>query len=415
MDDSLIDTLIVGAGPYGLSIAAHARAHGLNVRVIGTPMDFWQRHMPAGMLLKSEPFASNLSSPSPGSSFTDLHPGWPMGRPIPLGSFVSYGQWFAEHAVRGTEDAQVEHVEAADPGFTVTLSTGERVRALNVVIAIGVRQFAHVPDQLRSLPPELATHSVDHHDLSRFADREVTVVGAGQSALETAVLLADAGARPTVVSRKEQLAWNAVPEPDPSWASRALRGPQSGLGRGWRTWLWSEYPATTRALPDRTRQKIVKNTLGPAGSWWLRDRLDHRITLRLGERVVEADENNGRVRFSTVTSRGGIHLCQTDHIIAATGYVPDVDKVTILDPQLRRRLRLRHRSPALSRHFESSVPGLYFAGLAAAASFGPVMRFVHGSSFAAQRIADSLARRRTSTSSGAAIPPKQTDKSVAPQ
>lgn len=413
MNDSLIDTLIVGAGPYGLSIAAHAQARGLSVRVIGTPMDFWQRHMPAGMLLKSEPFASNLSSPAPGSSFLDRHPGWPMGQPIPLTQFISYGEWFAEHAVRGIEKVQVEHVQATDPGFTVTLSTGEEVRTLTVVIAIGVRQFAHVPAHLSALPRELVTHSVEHHDLSRFADRDVTVVGAGQSALETAVLLAEAGARPTVLSRKDQLAWNAVPQPDPSWLSRALRGPQSGLGRGWRTWLWSEHPTTTRALPDRTRQRIVKNTLGPAGSWWLRERMGHSVTLRLGERIVEAGACDGRVRYSTVTSHGGIHLSRTDHIIAATGYVPDIDKITILDPDLRRRLRRRHRSPALSRHFESSVPGLYFAGLTAAASFGPVMRFVHGSSFAAHRIADNLAKHRRTGSPGTAVPPVQPDKSVA--
>ncbi|MFI0451448.1 NAD(P)/FAD-dependent oxidoreductase [Actinomadura sp. 6N118] len=413
MNDSLIDTLIVGAGPYGLSIAAHAQARGLSVRVIGTPMDFWQHHMPAGMLLKSEPFASNLSSPAPGSSFLDRHPGWSMGQPIPLKQFISYGEWFAEHAVRGIEKVQVEHVQATNPGFIATLSTGEEVRTLTVVIAIGVRQFAHVPAQLSGLPRELLTHSVEHHDLSRFADREVTVVGGGQSALETAVLLAEAGARPTVLSRKDQLAWNAVPQPDPSWVSRAFRGPQSGLGRGWRTWLWSEHPATTRALPDRTRQRIVKNTMGPAGAWWLRERMGHSVTLRLGERIVEAGASNGRARFSTVTSHGGIHLSQTDHIIAATGYVPDIDKITILDPKLRRRLQLRHRSPALSRHFESSVPGLYFAGLTAAASFGPVMRFVHGSSFAAQRIAENLAKQRRTTPPKTVVPSSQADKSVA--
>ncbi|MFG2005035.1 NAD(P)-binding domain-containing protein [Spirillospora sp. NPDC048911] len=413
MHDSLIDTLIVGAGPYGLSIAAHAQAHGLDVRVIGTPMDFWQRHMPAGMLLKSEPFASNLSCPAPGSAFNDLHPGWSMGQPIPLTTFVSYGRWFAENTVRGIEEVQVDHVRATAPGFTVTLSTGEEVRTRTVVMAIGVRQFAHVPDQLSSLPAELATHSVEHHDLSRFAGRDVTVIGAGQSALETAVLLADAGARPTLISRNDQLAWNALPQLDPSLTSRIFGGPQSGLGRGWRTWLWSEHPASTRVLSEETRHRIVRTTLGPAGAWWLRERLDHRVTVRLGERVVEADVRNGRAQLSAVTSRGAIQLSQADHVIAATGYVPDIDKITILDPDLRRRLRLQHRSPDLSRHFESSVPGLYFAGLTAAASFGPVMRFVHGSSFAARRIANNLAKHRVRTPPNTAAMPAQPDETAA--
>src|SRR5213079_230240 len=51
---SACDVAIVGAGPYGLSAAAHLRAaNGLDVRVFGEPMSFWERHMPKGMLLRS--------------------------------------------------------------------------------------------------------------------------------------------------------------------------------------------------------------------------------------------------------------------------------------------------------------------------------------------------------------------------
>ncbi|MEU5881186.1 NAD(P)-binding domain-containing protein [Spirillospora sp. NPDC047279] len=398
MHESIIDTLVVGAGPYGLSVAAHAQGHGLSVRIIGTPMDFWQNNMPEGMLLKSEPFASNLSAPAPGGAFTDRHPGWPMGRPIPLEEFVSYGRWFAERLVVQAEPVLVEHVRAARPGYVVTLSTGEEVHARTVVVTIGVRQFAHVPDLLADLPADLVTHSVEHRDLTRFADRDVTVVGAGQSALETAALLAEAGARPTVLARTPHLAWNSVPHVDPHWTSTLLRGPQSGLGRGWRTWMWSEHPSSTRVLPNRTRQRIVRTTMGPAGSWWLRDRIDVPATICLGERVVEAKPSGDRLQVCTIDANGVVQLRQTDHLIAATGYVPDLDKITMLDRELRQSLRLRHRSPALSRHFESSLPGLYFAGLTAAASFGPVMRFVHGSSFAARRIAHHLAAHRVVSS-----------------
>ena len=58
-----VEVAIVGAGPYGLSLAAHLDAAGIQTRVFGRPMDSWRSHMPEGMLLKSDPFASNLSDP----------------------------------------------------------------------------------------------------------------------------------------------------------------------------------------------------------------------------------------------------------------------------------------------------------------------------------------------------------------
>ncbi|GLZ10155.1 hypothetical protein Acsp04_03900 [Actinomadura sp. NBRC 104425] len=392
MYDSVIDVLVVGAGPYGLSVGAYAHHAGLRVRVIGTPMDFWRNHMPAGMYLKSEPFASSLGSPVAGLTFTEYNGGWPEGLPIPLHTFVSYGQWFAEQAVPEPEPSQVLRVEG-DPGrvYTVTLSTGEEVRARAVVMAVGVGPFAHVPRRLASLPTALVTHSVVHREFDRFAGKEVVVVGAGQSALETAVLLADCGARPVVLARTPQLAWNSLPGRTGSLLQALLRGPQSGLGRGWRTWLWSERPQTVRYLPARTRRNIVKNTLGPAGAWWLRDRLDSRVGRMLGRHVVDAAPHGDRVRLIVEDRRGDRTEVRADHVIAATGYVPDVDRISALPPELRRRLRRTHTSPALDAHFQSSLPGLYFAGLTAAATFGPVMRFVHGADFAARRIVGHLA------------------------
>ncbi|GAA2435373.1 hypothetical protein GCM10010191_57520 [Actinomadura vinacea] len=400
MHDSTADALIVGAGPYGLSTAAHLGNLGLDVRVIGTPMEFWDTGMPRGMFLKSEPFASSLGAPVAGATFTDRHPGWRAGRPIPLRTFVEYGRWFAETHVPDTEDAQVVRVERDDrrDDYAVELSTGEVARARAVVLAIGVRAFAHTPAELAALPAELATHSVAHRDLSRFEGQDVAVIGAGQSALETAVLLADAGARPQVLARTQRLAWNAVPVPSPSLADRAVRGPHSGLGRGYRTWIWSEHPWATRLLPDGARRHLVRTTMGPAGAWWLRDRLDHRVHVMTGRVVTGAEEAGGKAVVATTGREGDRWEHKVDHVIAATGYIPDLDRIGILAPELRERVRLTHGSPVLGGYFDSSLPKLYFTGLAAAASFGPVMRFVHGADFTARRIAAHIAARAKSGS-----------------
>ncbi|TDB97482.1 NAD(P)-binding domain-containing protein [Actinomadura sp. 7K534] len=394
MSDSASDVVIAGAGPYGLSTAAHLQNLGLGVRIIGKPMRFWAENMPAGMYLKSEPFASSLGAPHRGMRFTDRHPDWRLGQPIPLDTFVAYGRWFAAVAIPGTESTEVVNVErGGGAGYTVTLSTGETIAARTVVAAVGVGPFAHIPDELAGLPSWLVSHSSAHHELGLFAGKEVAVVGAGQSALETAVLLADAGARPHVIARRAELDWNTVPEARRSLWKLARGGPRSGLGTGYRTWLWAEQPGLVRHLPEATRDRLVRETLPPAGSWWLRDRLDDRIRVSTGRRIAKVVEEEDGVALTTVDRAGRRLVTEVEHVIAATGFVPDVARLTMLSPELRARVTTRHGAPVLSRDFESSLQGLYFAGLAAAPTFGPVMRFVHGADFAARRIAHHIIRR----------------------
>ncbi|WUH98935.1 NAD(P)-binding domain-containing protein [Spirillospora sp. NBC_00431] len=388
MNDSACDVVIVGAGPYGLSTAAYLQNLGLDVRIIGKPMRFWDENMPRGMFLKSEPFASNLGAPHRGMRFTDRHPDWRIGEPIPLETFIDYGRWFASVVISGTEDAQVVNVErSVAGGYAVLLFTGETIATRTVVVAVGVGPFAHIPDELAGLPSWLVSHSVTHRDFGRFAGQEVAVVGAGQSALETAVLLADAGAHPHVLARRLELDWNTVPEANRSLGTKLLGGPRSGLGAGYRTWLWAERPGLVRYLPERTRQRIVRETLPPAGAWWLRDRLEGRVRVSTGRFLGKVAEQGGGVAVTTTDRTGRRLVLEADHLIAATGFVPDIGRLTLLSSDLRGRVATRFGAPVLSRDFEASVPGLYFAGLAAAATFGPVMRFVHGADFAARRIA----------------------------
>ncbi|GAA4235172.1 hypothetical protein GCM10022254_41850 [Actinomadura meridiana] len=388
MNDSACDVVIAGAGPYGLSTAAYLQNLGLGVRIIGKPMRFWDENMPTGMYLKSEPFASNLGAPQAGMGFTDRHPDWRLSDPVPRETFVDYGRWFASVVIPGTENAEVVNVEPGRPhGYVVTLSTGETIGARAVVVAVGVGPFAHIPDELAGLPSWLVSHSSAHRDLGPFAGREVAVVGAGQSALETAVLLADLGAYPHVLARRRELDWNAEPDWHRSLAARLRGGPRSGLGTGYRTWLWAERPGLVRLLPEQTRRRIVKQTLPPAGAWWLRDRLDGRVRVSTGRFLGKAAENDGGIALTTTDRAGLRRVTQVEHVIAATGYVPDLERLTMISRELRARIDSRFGSPVLTRNFEASTPGLYFAGLAAAATFGPVMRFVHGAEFAARRIA----------------------------
>jgi hypothetical protein len=393
------DLVVVGAGPYGLSVAAHAAAAGLDLRILGRPMASWRDHMPGGMYLKSEPWASNLSDPARRRTLAAYCA--PRGlraehaSPLPIGTFSSYGMWFAEQLEPRIEEVTVTAVAPLDGGFRVTTAEGEVLLARTVVLAVGVMPFVNRPEPLHGLPVQLASHSSDHGDLSGFLGLDVTVIGAGQAALETAALLAEAGARPQLLARADRINWNTLPQPLDRPRLTALRRPHSGLGTGWSSWAWSELPGTVRRLPGGLRVRIAGSALGPAGAWWLRERVEGVVPVQLGRRLLAAEPAHGGVRLEIAGPEGERQSVETGHVIAATGFVPELDRLSMLDGRLRSGLRTLPGSgaPWLDAGFESSVPGLFFAGLLTAPSFGPAMRFVHGATFTAGRLVRGVRQR----------------------
>lgn len=176
---------------------------------------------------------------------------------------------------------------------------------------------------------------------------------------------------------------------------RALRDPHSGLGTGWRSWAWSELPWAVRRLPAPTRERIAATALGPAGAWWLRERFERRVPVLLGHRLHRAVAAGERTRLGLTTAAGESVVLDTAHVIAATGFTPDLARLELLDAGLRAALGTVGGSgtPELSPGFESSWPGLFFAGLLTAPSFGPSMRFVHGAGFTAGRLVAGVRKR----------------------
>ncbi|MEV5544559.1 NAD(P)-binding domain-containing protein [Streptomyces sp. NPDC052309] len=416
----MYDLLVVGAGPYGLSIASHAAAAGLNLRVFGRPMASWRDHMPGGMFLKSEPWASNLSDPQgrwrldvycKEHGLTARH-----AEPIPVTAFAAYGLWFARHAVPEVDERTVIRVASGPGGFTVLTEDGETVHARTVALAVGVMPFIEVPTALRGLHPALVTHSSHHSDLTPFRGKDVTVIGGGQAALETAALLAEQGTRVRVLARAEGLRWNDVPPPweRPWWQS--VRSPHSGLGPGWRNWFYSERPGLFRRLPRQTRTRIAATALGPAGAWWVRDRVERAVELLPGHEVTAACAVPGGVRLDTVNREGTLRTLETEHVVAATGFRPRCDRMGMLAPELCGTLAtLPDGSPATGRDFESSHPGLFLAGLVTASGFGPAMRFVHGATFTASTLVQGVRRRLRATPARGTVPvPGSGSRSVSP-
>jgi cation diffusion facilitator CzcD-associated flavoprotein CzcO len=385
-----VDVAIVGAGPYGLSIASHLRARGIGHRIFGAPMHMWRTQMPKGMFLKSDGFASNLYAPGAGFRLSDYCasqniPYADMGLPTSRTVFADYGEAFQRRFVPHLEATDVVALEQAPPGFRLTLASGEGLSAERVVLAVGISHFAHMPRALAGLPGALVSHSSQHADLGAFSGREVIVLGAGASALDCAALLADAGASVRLVARASAIGFHNGPGTLPRPLLDRLRAPDSGLGPGWRSRLCTDAPLLFHAMPERFRLLVVRRHLGPAPGWWTRAMVRDRVDFQLGQQVRGASEAGGRVRLDLTGTDGTRRSLSADHLIAATGYHPDVQRLGFLSTALRDALKTAGDAPVLSRNF---------VGPASANSFGPVARFAFGAGFTSRRLTRHLAARR---------------------
>jgi hypothetical protein len=393
------DVAIVGAGPYGLSLAAHLRARGVDFRIFGSAMDVWLKHMPKGMFLKSEGFASCFSDPDGiftlerycrelGIRYGDV------GVPVPLETFTAYGLAFQRRFVPDLDERNVTEIAREGDGFELRLVDGERVRARQVVIAVGISHYAYVPPVLSQLPADFVSHTSSFHELDCFAGRDVTVIGAGASAVDVAGLLHIAGAKTRLVATVAELAFQAPPSHKPRTLWQRVRYPRSGLGHGWKSRLVVDFPVLFHRLPERFRRHVVQTHLGPAPCWFTREQIVGKVETVLGVRIAGAEIVDGRVRLRLTGSDGSEQALVTDHVIAGTGYRVDLDRLKFLAPPLRALIRSSHGAPVLSNEFEASVPGLYFVGVSAADSFGPLLRFAYGTKFSARRLSAHLAKRR---------------------
>lgn len=394
----ICEVAVIGAGPYGLSLAAHLRSRGIDYRIFGKPMDTWNAHMPKNMTLKSEGFASNLSSPADGSKIKDFCETQGIAYsdraiPVALSTYLNYAQSFRDRFIPDVEETMVTKLSRSADLFELMLETGERVAARNVVMAVGVTWFAWTPGVLESLPAPLVSHSYSHRNVDQFKGKEIAVVGSGSSAIDLAHLLKDSGASVRIIARREEIQFNSVPGGEERIFDR-IQKPPSTIGRGWRSYFCAEAPLLFYRLPRHLKDRAIESHMHPAAGWFMREQVEGRIPLMLGCTPIKAEAKDGRAAL-TLASSAGEETIAVDHVIAATGYQPDLDKLPFLDPALNAKIARSKHSPLVSDRFETSVPGLYATGLAAMDMFGPLLRFMVGAEFAAPRLAAHLDRGAT--------------------
>ena len=393
------EVAIIGAGPYGLSLAAHLRSAGADFRVIGHPMDAWRNHMPEGMLLKSDGFASNLYDPQgeyPLSRYCrELGIAYDDKRiRVRLDTFIDYGLAFARRFVPELTAALVQSLRRDGNGFALRLDDGSLIMAQRVVVAVGVERFKDIPEKLRRLG-EQVSHSYDHRDLSIFAGRRIAVVGAGASAIDIAGLMRDHEADVELICRADRLGFGSPPSPDDPSFWDSLRNPSSGIGPGWRSRLCTDAPLLFHIGPAPLRLLIVDKHLGPFAAFVMKEKIDGRVPVRSSCEIADAALEGGRVRLTLRGRDGTTREASYDHVVAGTGYRVDINRLEFLDEALRSEIACVENTPILSTRFQSSVRGLFFVGPVAANSFGPMLRFAYGAGFASRRIAGALKPKRS--------------------
>jgi thioredoxin reductase len=396
MTREIVDVAIIGAGPYGLSIAAHLRARNVAFRIFGTPMSSWRNNMAAGTSLKSFGFASSLYDP--GSTFTLAHycqehnlPYSDVIDPVSLETFIAYGMEFQKRFVPNLEQTDITSLRRSPDGFTLTTQTGEILSARRVILAVGITYFDNVPPIFAGLPEEFVTHSSQHTEVSKFSGQTVAVLGGGASAADLAGLLQENGADTHIIARRSSLHFHDPPGPEPRPIFQRIVMPRSGLGQGWPPRLCTEFPLVYHSLPAKIRFRALQRVNGPAGGWFSKSKVIGHVTLHLGTTLKEASRNERGLRLLLSQPDGSLKELHVDHVIAATGYQVKLQRLGFLDADLRSQIRAIEDAPVLSTNFESSVPGLYLVGLAAASSFGPLCRFAYGAKFTSDRVARHVA------------------------
>jgi thioredoxin reductase len=358
-------------------------------------MGAWKSNMPAGMLLKSYPWASCLSDPK--DEFTVKRfsaeralPYHDEMMPLPVERFVEYGEAFAAHYVPSVERKMLVSLAHAAGNFEATFDNGETVTARRVVIAVGLHPFKQFPEIAAGLPAQMYSHSGDYGPLAPLDGKEIVVIGTGSSASDLAALLHERGVRVSLAGRQPAMPFADRPRAR-SWFER-VSAPMSGIGHGWTLNACAHHPKLIHLLPQDVRVRLAwTGGLGPLGGAFMKDRVVGKVPLWLGYEIRSAEARAGKVIVDLAGSAGKRQSLRADHVVFATGYRPDMAKLGFLQPPLLEGMRRVARAPQLSRHYESSVPGLYFIGPVSANSFGPVSRFVYGTYHPARHLAGHLA------------------------
>jgi cation diffusion facilitator CzcD-associated flavoprotein CzcO len=375
-----VEVLIIGAGPFGLSLASQVAHDEIDHVILGTPMGFWESHMPDGMYLRSEcdwhldPLHVDTIEAYLASRRLTQAEVMPLSLPF----YLDYARWFQARKRIAPLDVRVQRLNKGDGVFVAQLENGEQIIARNVVLALGFEYFRHVPDDLLPLlPPDRFSHTCDTVDFAPLRGKRVLIIGGRQSAFEWAALLREQGASSVHLSHRH--ASPAYQIADWAWVNPLVAG-------------MIEDPGWFRRLPAAERDAVIQRMWGEGRlkvEPWLEPRLaGDEITISPRTRLVACDElPSGELGIRLDTGRA----FSVDHVILATGYKVALERIPLLaQGNLLPEIATRNGFPALDTHFQTSIPGLYITSMAASQDFGPFFGFTGAVRTSAKLIAAGL-------------------------
>lgn len=383
------ELLVIGAGPYGLSIAAHAKDSGLDIAIVGESMAFWKHNMPRGMLLRS-----GLDWHLDASGVYTLEAFLQERRiprttvdPIPVDTFCDYAEWFRKSKQIDVQPLRIDRVCRVDGEFEAHCDNGETIRAHSIVATPGLAAFTNVPAEIPvHLPRDRVAHTATLVDFRRLASKRCLILGGRQSAFEWAALMIEQGVESVdLVYRHETPRFVAS-----DWSFTDAMIDNTLRVRGW-----------FRRLDPSEQEAIIKQfwstgrlQLEP----WLWPRVNKKnIRLWPNSRVSEWRETSS----STIEARldRGDSLV-VDEVVCATGYRVDLSRVTYLQRDLASGgVTVNNGFPVLDEDFQTTLPGLYMVGQPSMLYFGPFFGFVRGCIASAQIVVRALQRGRRLISS----------------
>jgi cation diffusion facilitator CzcD-associated flavoprotein CzcO len=373
--------LVIGAGPYGLAAAAYARTRGLDVTIVGRPMEAWKTQMPEGMFLRSGTDwhldALGVHTLEQYLNQRGLAP--EQAYPIPLALFRDYGLWFTRQYDLSPRLALVRELRKTEDGFAAALEHGSTIHAEQVLLGLGFAWFRHLPpDLVEILPSGRYSHTSDTVEFDSLRGRRVLIIGGRQSAFEWAALMSECGVAEIHIAHR-----HATPEfveTDWSWVRPMVEATVENHG-WWRALSPDEQEALRQRFWEAGRLKLEP---------WLAPRIrTERIQVWEKTRLVTCEQSTDGALAARLSD--GVKLT-VDHVVLATGYRVDIGNITFLGREtLLDAMQLIDGYPALDPEFQTSIPGLYVAGLAATRDFGPFFGFVVGAPVAARIIGDAVA------------------------
>jgi thioredoxin reductase len=370
----MLDVIIIGAGPYGISLASYAVRNGLSYKLLGYPMDFWKNQMPQNMFIRTPyelvrfPDPKNELSIHHFAKETGATPSDPLPRPV----FVDYAFWYAQKTGVQFTPEWVNSVTKEHDYFVVKTEENNIYKTKNVIIATGIQEFKYVPEIFQNIALHLVSHTTGYTTFEQFKDKDVIVIGSGQSAWEASALLHEANSNVQLIYRKEHPVYG---------------GSKSGEV------ILRFIGNIFYKLPQMLKKKLwnIASETVPIARF-LRPYVEGKVFEISGTKVESVIAHNEKVHLKLSNGEEKI----ADHVIVASGFKINLDKVPFIYDLKNQIIREEGQVqfPKLNQNFESSIKGLYFAGPLSSHSHGPTFRFILGLGKTAITIIGSIARKK---------------------